>query len=329
MVESNRGELPVAEYPRLADGADRGGGGTGSRFVQALAVVALLLTLVSPVLAAGGTDAASDPNEVATPGVDPEAEAVRDPTEELFGRKCASCHTIGKGARVGPDLKGAHTRRAPDWLKRFIRVPSEMLDVDADAQKLLRESNGVRMPDLGLTEEQAEAMVALVERCSSEVCDLTPAFTPVTAATAADFQRGEDLFLGLDLLKNGGPPCVVCHSVSRLHGYYAGGGTLAKNLSHVFARFGDEGMDAALRSPPFALMQKIFQEHPLEDDEVFALRSFFYDANLRPANQAGSGISFVFMGILGALLMLILLNVAWSRRLRAVREPLLNGREPN
>jgi len=228
--------------------------------------------------------------------------------------------------RVGPDLKDVHTKRNPAWLKRFIRVPSEMLDSDADARKLLRESNGVRMPDLGLTEEQADGMAALIERCSSEVCDLTPAFTPVNTATAADFLRGEDLFMGRELLKNGGPPCVVCHSVARLEGEFSGGGTLGKNLTHVFARLGDEGMDASLRSPPFAVMLKIFQEHPLEDDEVFALRSFFYDANRQSSDSAAGGISFIFIGILGAFIMLILLNVAWSRRLRAVREPLINGR---
>jgi hypothetical protein len=201
-----------------------------------------------------------------------------------------------------------------------------MLDTDADARKLLKESNGVRMPDLGLTGEQADAMTALVERCSLEVCDLTPAFTPVNTATTIDFDRGKNLFLGYELLKNGGPPCVVCHSVASLDGQFSGGGTLGKNLTHVFARLGDEGMDAALRSPPFAVMLRIFQEHPLEDDEVFALRSFFYDANRQPTKAAGGGISFIFIGILGALIMLILLNVAWSRRLRPVRAPLLKGR---
>ena len=26
---------------------------------------------------------------------------------DLFVRKCASCHTVGEGDRVGPDLKGS------------------------------------------------------------------------------------------------------------------------------------------------------------------------------------------------------------------------------
>ncbi len=301
------------------------------------ALVALLLMVAGGALQASAQEAEAEPvsaspeaaSETAPDAAAPAAaageEAPRDPTEELFSRKCASCHTIGKGVSYGPDLKDVHTRRNPDWLKRFIKTPSSMLDTDADARKLLQESNGVRMPDLGLTDEQVEAMAALMERCSSEVCDLTPAFTPVNTALQSDFDRGKSLFLGYELLKGGGPPCVVCHSVGALNAQFSGGGTLGKDLTHVFARLGDEGMDAALRSPPFG-MSKIFQEHPLEDDEVFALRAFFYDVNRPPTESAAGGISFIFIGILGALIMLILLNVAWSRRLRAVREPLLKGR---
>lgn len=297
-------------------------------FHRLAGLIALLLTIAGSAPGAGAQE--GPPDEQPDPGgtAEPAATAPRDPAEELFGRKCASCHTIGKGARVGPDLRDVHKRRSPDWLTRFIREPSTMLDTDADARKLLKESNGVRMPDLGLTREQAEAMALLVARCSTEACDLTPAFTPVTAALQSDYDRGEKLFLGYERLKGGGPPCVVCHSVARLDSRLAGGGTLGKDLTHSFARLGDEGMDAALRSPPFAVMTRVFQEHPLEDDEVFALRSFFYDANRAPAGAAGSGLSFVFVGILGAFIMLILLNYAWSRRLRAVREPLLKGGGP-
>ncbi len=86
-------------------------------------------------------------------------------------------------------------------------------------------------------------------------------------------------------------------------------------------------MDAALRSPPFAVMNKIFAEHPLDDGEVFALRAFFYDAN-RYSGDSGAGTPFVLVAFLIALVSLILLNAAWSRRLRGVRKSLVQGREP-
>jgi hypothetical protein len=40
---------------------------------------------------------------------------------ELFSRQCSSCHTIGKGDLVGPDLNGVTGRRDRAWLARFIR----------------------------------------------------------------------------------------------------------------------------------------------------------------------------------------------------------------
>ncbi len=254
-----------------------------------------------------------------------ETSTPRDPSEELFSRKCASCHSVGKGKRVGPDLKNVHARRDASWLKRFIQSPSSMLDADPEARKLLQQYNGVRMPDLGLSAAQAADMVKLLERCSGKPCDLSPAFTPVTKANPQDFARGQALFLGTERMKNEAAPCVSCHTVSSIDGYFAGG-TLAVDLTHVFARLGDEGMDAALRSPPFPVMNQIFRDHPLEEEEVFALRAFFYDANRRDAGDKDH-LSFALFGVLGALVVLILLNAAWSRRLRGVREPLVHDRE--
>ncbi len=262
-----------------------------------------------------------------THSVRAEPPAPRDPTEELFSRKCSSCHTIGKGKRVGPDLSGVDKRRDAAWLTRFIATPSGMLDSDADARALLKEYNGLRMPDLGLSAEQASAMVALIARCSGEVCDLAPSFTPATTATEADFARGRALFDGTERTKSGGPPCVACHTTSNLGGGIHEGGTLAKDLSHAFARLGDEGMDAALRSPPFAVMNKVFDDHPLESDEVFAIRAFLYDAN-RFSGAHGGGTPFQLAGLLIALVTLLGLNAAWSRRLRGVRRSLVQKREP-
>ena len=43
------------------------------------------------------------------------AAAESDPAIDLYVAKCASCHTVGKGDRVGPDLAGVHTRRDAAW----------------------------------------------------------------------------------------------------------------------------------------------------------------------------------------------------------------------
>ena len=60
-----------------------------------------------------------------------QSAAAPDPAAvDLFVRKCGSCHTVGKGDRVGPDLKGAVERRGRPWVERFVGEPSAMLDSD-------------------------------------------------------------------------------------------------------------------------------------------------------------------------------------------------------
>ncbi len=247
-------------------------------------------------------------------------------SKELFVAKCSSCHSVGLGARVGPDLEGVTKRRKKDWITRMIKAPSRLLDTDPEARVLLAEFNNVRMPDLGLNDEQVAAVTELIAYCSARACDLAPKLRPVTQATDEDKGLGRDLFLGNVRFENEGPPCVSCHSVDRL-GSILQGGTLAKDLTHVFARFGDQGLDAALRNPAFPLMNKVFADHPLSAAEAFALRSFLYEANRGGLGREQAGVaqaqSVPLASALVAVLVLIILNAAWSRRLRGIRKPLV------
>ena len=79
---------------------------------------------------------------------------------KLFKEKaCNACHTVGHGKMVGPDLAGVFERRTLEWLTRWLKNPSAMLESDRTAKALLKEYNGIPMPDLGLTDEQVEALL--------------------------------------------------------------------------------------------------------------------------------------------------------------------------
>lgn len=264
---------------------------------------------------AGSAEAAPAPAEV---------EAL-DPTEDLYVRKCASCHTVGKGQRVGPDLKGVHEKRARPWLEQFIREPSSMLGRDPDARQLLIEYNNVKMPDLGLTAANASDMVDLLIRCSAEPCDLVGQFAPVATATADDVERGRALFVGLEEQESGGAPCLACHTVRGAKTAIPGG-TLGKDLTHAFGRLGDEGLDAALKNPAFIVMSDVFADHPLGPEEVFALRAFLYETN-RAVPLPEDQLSPLLAAGIGTLAVLAILNAAWARRLRGVRSTLTH-RQP-
>lgn len=276
--------------------------------------VLVIAALTHPAVARAQSAAAPSPVAASSP-------APVDPAVDLFARKCGSCHTVGGGKRVGPDLQGALDRRDRAWVERFIKAPSTMLDSDPTARQLVTEFAGVRMPDLGLSDSEVSSLTSLIERCSKEPCDLAGRFTPVATATAADIARGRDLFLGQEALKAGAAQCLSCHTVLGAGGGIAGG-LLAKDLTNVFGRLGDQGLDAALKSPPFPVMARIFVDHPLEPDEVFALRAFLYDAN-RKEPAAEDALSLLLVSLLGTVVVLIALNVAWARRLRGVRLPLV------
>jgi hypothetical protein len=200
-----------------------------------------------------------------------------------------------------------------------------MLDSDAEARAMVSKYNNVRMPDLGLDDQAVADLVDLLSFCSANPCELKGKFTPVTKSTPADVEHGIALFVGTTPLKNGGAACIACHRADGAHNEIAGG-TLSKDLTHAFARFGDEGLDAALRNPAFPVMNKVFADHPVTEGEAFALRSFLDDANRGTAVHDRSNVAPLSMPLLGAILAilsLVLMNLVWGKRLAGIRAPLV------
>jgi protein SCO1/2 len=86
------------------------------------------------------------------------------PGRALFAKACTACHRIGGGDHIGPDLAGVGARRSHDWLVRFIVSPGQMLAAgDPTAMSLLQRFGGLRMPELGLTEKDAEDVIAFIK----------------------------------------------------------------------------------------------------------------------------------------------------------------------
>jgi protein SCO1 len=113
-----------------------------------------------------------DPNWVYAPPAAMNAAAAGDravavadkPGEALFIKACSSCHTVGKGDRVGPDLKGVSARRTRDWLNSFITRPDKVFaKKDPTAMAMLKKYRGVQMPNLGLSEQDAGDVLAYIE----------------------------------------------------------------------------------------------------------------------------------------------------------------------
>lgn len=223
------------------------------------------------------------------------AEAQPNGGAEKFNRVCAACHTIGGGRRVGPDLRGVHERHSDEWLLRFIAAPQRMIDSGDQAAVALRRQYDIVMPDQPFSQAELREIIEYVKSGGAGQ-GAEPAQRP---ATAADIHRGRELFQGQQRFVNGGPACNSCHHVR--NDAVIGGGVLAKELTTVFSRMGSPGLHAILGRPPFPVMEEAFREHPLTDDEVFALVSFLQDADRHAAFQhpRDYGFKLVYSGLLG------------------------------
>src|SRR5687768_9569264 len=91
--------------------------------------------------------------------------AYADETATYFRQNCMSCHTIGGGRLVGPDLKDVSKRANRDWLLRFMVNPKSFLDGnDGYALKLKEESRGAVMPNIsGIDAARAAALLDLID----------------------------------------------------------------------------------------------------------------------------------------------------------------------
>jgi len=83
----------------------------------------------------------------------------------LFATRCAACHTIGNGDKIGPDLLGVTSVRDLNWLRRTISEPDKLLaEKDPIATALFKQYKEVQMPRLGLAEADVNVLIDFMKR---------------------------------------------------------------------------------------------------------------------------------------------------------------------
>ena len=249
----------------------------------------------------------------------------QDPVAD-YRSNCMSCHTIGGGRLTGPDLKNVTGRAERLWLLKFIADPRVMIESgDRYALQLKDEARGVVMPTFpGMTPQRAQALLDLIDAESKlEKSQFQGVKLSDRPFTAADVTVGRDIFIGRVQLKNGGASCISCHSVQGLGGF--GGGGLAPDLTTVMERYGGrKTLSTWLTAPATPTMQSLFKSHPIEAEEVLPLVAFFQSTLQRnPEDPSAARLNFVLVGLGGALLLLALFDIIWSKRLRSVRRALV------
>jgi mono/diheme cytochrome c family protein len=90
-----------------------------------------------------------------------EADAAKG--KSTFDSKCALCHSLGAGDKIGPDLKGV-TRRHPDqWLTWWLLETDRMQKTDPEAKALLAKYK-TPMPNLGLKPAEVRELLEFLHR---------------------------------------------------------------------------------------------------------------------------------------------------------------------
>jgi cytochrome c2 len=220
-------------------------------------VSAFYTFLSAPLLALGLAAAAGAENESAA----------------VFAKKCASCHTFGKGDTVGPDLKGVTSRRPRPWLVSWIQSSDRLIRAgDPQGILLFKKYKQQRMPDHDLSKVQVEALLDYLE--AEGPLQAAAPRRRASAATRQEVEFGKDLFLGKVALANGGVACATCHSVSKNTA-----GSLGSDLTRAYAKYQDKGLTSMLERTCFPRLPSADGTAPVTAKESFALKAFLHRAN--------------------------------------------------
>ncbi len=226
----------------------------------------------------------------------------------VFRQKCAGCHTIGGGKKVGPDLKGVGDRLGgSDAVAEFVSDPAAVRP-------------GTAMPNLGLTQAEVSGLVAFLTGGAAPKPAPTRPAPPKPAR--GDAARGKNLFTGAKQLANGGPPCLSCHTIAGIGSL--GGGALGPDLTGAYAKYGGAtGVPGVLATLPFPTMIPIFRSRGLTAAEQADLLAFLEQASRskRPGSSVGPLLG---LGIGGVAVMFAFALLAWPRRALSVRRKLVN-----
>lgn len=223
----------------------------------------------------------------------------------LFESKCAACHSVGEGPRVGPDLKGVVAKRGKEG--------AILATVDPAKAGL-----GPNMPNLGVTQAEAGAIVAYLEAKAAEggQAPAQAAKAPAPEATAEEIERGRGLFQGSVRFANGGPACNACHHAN--HESVTGGGALASDLTQSFSRAGEEGLAAIVANAPFPVMQVAYEGRAVTPEEMRALAGFLKKVDAQSATQKpiDYGRQLLVGGIVGVIVLAGLFSLLGTGRKR-------------
>lgn len=131
--------------------------------------------------------------------------------------------------------------------------------------------------------------------------------------TLEEAKVGKMLFEGSKRLENGGPSCIVCHSINSND--VIPGGLYGVELTDAYQKY-SVGLSAWLGSPNIPAMEASYQNHPMTEMEREELAVFLqYVLENKDTQSASDGYMMLSLGGLGGLaIILIVVSILWNKR---------------
>ncbi|HYC21727.1 MAG TPA: c-type cytochrome [Candidatus Bathyarchaeia archaeon] len=82
----------------------------------------------------------------------------------FLSRGCNTCHSVGAGVLLGPDLKAVGSRRDPDWLRRWLADPAAMIRAIPELRDWPSAFGNVVMPNQNLDAKEIDDLVAFLSK---------------------------------------------------------------------------------------------------------------------------------------------------------------------
>lgn len=229
--------------------------------------------------------------------------AYADSGSSVFTNKCAGCHTIGEGNKVGPDLKPTK-----DWTDSKL------------------ESEVKRMGPMagGLTDDEVASLVSYlknpVEQASTDSdtakAESTESSEPVKEPEGelpGSAENGKLLFFGSKQFENGGMSCIACHQSGSHQG-------LGPDLKGISKKMKGRALVEACKNAPFKVMNAAYADHKITETEAFDLAKYLTEADAEEAESKPMPVP--LYGGAFTLLVLACIAVGYRNRNSNVRDKL-------
>jgi ubiquinol-cytochrome c reductase cytochrome c subunit len=231
--------------------------------------------------------------------------AQETPGAALYVEHCSACHQASGQGVPGTFPPLADNETASDTAY-VIKVIS---DGRTGAIVVSGENYDQEMPAVTAVNDEEAAMIAdyVVALSTGTVGAVDEG--PALELGGGDPERGHALFRGSTRFDQGGAACASCHIAGDVGNL--GGTSLGPDLTDVYERFGgDAGLGAWLASPPSATMKPIFDDKPLNNEELAHLVAFLGDAPERD-EPAGAVDWLTIYAVVGLAALLAGMAVAW------------------